>query len=194
MIRTTRLIKFQLPFLTSGHLMEKLMYTYLNKQQAESVLCIGMYTKLTGRRVQVTWPLKLQRVFCYMTAGKHSSRIDIPSFQLHLEINLHKMTDPGLNIPALKNESFTSRNMTETMYISFSLKTCSCKWYIQRLIREALSICFECDLRVFVCLFVFIPFQKGSFLARFLESCYQHSLVIPWSWQCAFPVAKKAEN
>ena len=130
------------------------MYTYLNKQQAESVLCIGMYTKLTGQRVQITWPLKLQRFFCHMTAGKHSSRIDIPSFQLHLEINLHKMADSGLNIPALKNESFTSRNMTETMYISLSLKTCSCKWYIQRLIREALSICFECDLRVFVCLFV----------------------------------------
>ena len=58
-------------------------------------------------------------IFCHMTTGKHSSRIDIPSFQLHLEINLHKMADPGLNIPALKNESFTSRNMTETMYISF---------------------------------------------------------------------------
>ena len=146
------------------------MYTYLNKQQAESVLCIGMYTKLTGRRVQVTWPLKLQRFFCYMTAGKHSARIDIPSFQLHLEINLHKMTDPGLNIPALKNESFTSRNMTETMYISFSLKTCSCKWYIQRLIREALSICFECDLRVFVCLFVCLflyRFKKVHFWRGF---------------------------
>ena len=38
---------------------------------------------------------------------------------------------------------------------------------IKSLIQEALLICFVCDLRVFVCLFVFTPFHK-TFL-RFIS-------------------------
>ena len=60
------------------------MHTYLNL--AESVLRIGRYTKLTGRHVQVTWSLKCNDFFfCHLTARKHSSRVGIPPFQLHLK-------------------------------------------------------------------------------------------------------------
>ena len=46
---------------------------------------IRMYTKLSGRSVQVTWSLKSNDFFCHVTGGKHSSRVGIPPFQLHLE-------------------------------------------------------------------------------------------------------------
>ena len=33
---------------------------------------IKMYTKLSGRSVQVTWSLKSNDFFCHVTVGKHA--------------------------------------------------------------------------------------------------------------------------